>query len=305
MLLKDSSRNATNEAQGGASTTDASQAEATTGPQSIPEAATPSNTQAPLVPIPTESSMLPHIAEKNTTTRGPVFVPGTGKKSGGILPPKKGPRSVVVNAGVAVLLVAIVVAALAAVLPTGNGQASGLLQIFNPSSSVVKSTKNDTALIAAQAATATAVTQDGYDNGNQSYAGVQSAPVTTVAPSDAGSLNRFFYGQCTYWANMRYHELTGHWVPWLGNAGEWSYQASSYGWQTSSYPNPNGPSIIVLAPGVQGAGGYGHVAVVETGISAASAANGVSTSNWNWNGDWAKEDWVTFYPGSGVTFVWY
>jgi surface antigen len=222
-----------------------------------------------------------------------------------MLPPK-GRRSMMVNVGVAVVLVAVVLAALVAVLPTGTGQAgTGFFQIFNPSSSVVKSTKTNTALIAAQAATATAVTQDGYDAGAATYAGVPSGPTTSVPPSDVGNLNRFFYGQCTYWANMRYHELTGHWVPWLGNAGDWAYQASAYGWQTSAYPNPNGPSIIVLAPGVQGAGSYGHVAVVETGVSAAAAANGVSTSNWNWNGNWAKESWWTFYPGSGVTFVWY
>lgn len=305
MLLKDSSRNAKNEAQSGVSTADASRVEVVTGSLPAPVEATPGNAQAPLVPVPTQSTLLPGVAEKNTTARVPVYVPGTGKKSGGMLPPK-GRRSMMVNVGVAVVLVAVVLAALVAVLPTGTGQAgTGFFQIFNPSSSVVKSTKTNTALIAAQAATATAVTQDGYDAGNQTYAGVSSAPVPSVSPSDAGSLSRFFYGQCTYWANMRYHQLTGHWVPWLGNAGEWAYQAPAYGWQTSAYPNPNGPSIIVLAPGVEGAGSYGHVAVVETGVSAAAAANGVSTSNWNWNGDWGKEDWVTFYPGSGVTFVWY
>ena len=71
---------------------------------------------------------------------------------------------------------------------------------------------------------------------------------------------------------MRYEELTGHFVPWLGNADEWACQAAAYGWVTSTVPNPNGPSIIVLAPGVQGAGSYGHVAVVETGVT--NYANG-------------------------------
>lgn len=276
--------------------------------QSFMSSATPDDAQAPLVPMPVNSSMMPGTALKDTTTsmRIPVYVPGSSEKSAGARPPKTR-RATVVNIGVCVLLVAILLGTLIAVLPAGTGQASGLQKIFNPSTNVITSKKSDTALIAAQAATATAVTQDGYDAGNQAYNGVQSGPAytTSIAPQDAGSLNRFFYGQCTYWANMRYHQLTGHWVPWLGNAYQWAYQAPNYGWQTSSYPNPNGPSIIVLAPYTQGAGGYGHVAVVETGVSAAAAAKGVVTSNWNWNGHWAAEDWVTFYPGAGVTFIWY
>jgi surface antigen len=58
-----------------------------------------------------------------------------------------------------------------------------------------------------------------------------------------------------------------------------------------------------LQPYAQGAGPFGHVAVVEQGM--ASANNGVLTSNWNWNGGWATESWVTFYAGPGVSFVWY
>lgn len=266
----------------------------------------PGEAQNALVPSSLNPNMMPSAQTNLPMTqplRAPVLIAATGKKSTKTMRAPKGRRAVV-NIGMAVVLVAILLGTLIAVLPVGNGQASGLEKIFNPSLSVVTSKENSTALIAAQAATATAVTQDGFDAGNQTYAGVTtSTTTTTISPSDAGSLSRFFYGQCTYWANMRYHQLTGHWVPWLGNAYEWAYQASAYGWVTSSVPNPNGPSIIVLAPGTQGAGSYGHVAVVETGVT--NYANGVITSNWNWNGDWAAEDWVTFYPGAGVTFVWY
>ncbi|GCF06635.1 hypothetical protein KDI_01990 [Dictyobacter arantiisoli] len=269
--------------------------------------ALPGEAQVPMVPSPMEGSLMPDISSPDASpkmqTRAPIFIPSTGKKSTGSLRPPRG-RGLVINIGVAVVLLVVVIGALVAVLPAGNGQASALGKLFNPTQSMVQSKKNDTALIQAQSATATAVTQDGYDAGNQIYAGVTSAPSTTViTASDTGSLNRFFYGQCTYWANMRYHQLTGHWVPWLGNAGDWAYQAPAYGWKTSSVPNPNGPSIIVLAPYTQGAGSYGHVAVVETGVS--NPYNGVSTSNWNWNGHWASEDWVTFYPGAGITFVWF
>ena len=234
--------------------------------------------------------------------RVPMFVPSSGKKSTSIRPPQG--RRFVVSIGVGMLLLAVLAGTLFAVLPTGNGHTSGLQKFFAPQTNMVQSHNNTTVLIAAQAATATAVTQDGYDAGNQVYSGVTTSSAT-IPPSDAGSLNRFFYGQCTYWANMRYHELMGHWVSWLGNAYQWAYGASANNWVTSSYPNPNGPSIIVLSPGTEGAGSYGHVAVVESGVSAAAAANGVSTSNWNWDGYWATEKWVTFYPGPGVTFVWY
>ena len=64
------------------------------------------------------------------------------------------------------------------------------------------------------------------------------------------------------------------------------------------------PSIIVLAPGVQGAGGFGHVAVVERINSDGS----VYVSTWNWyagGGGWARTSYWTFYPGPGVTFVWH
>lgn len=269
----------------------------------------PGEVQTSLVPSSLNPDMMPGVQSKLPMTqplRTPVLIAGTGKKSTKTMRAPQG-RRVVVNIGMAVVLIGIVLGTLIAVLPVGNGQASGLAKIFNPGLSVVTSKQNSTALIAAQAATATAVTQDGFDAGNQTYAGVassaSSSTTSTMSPSDVGSLDRFFYGQCTYWANMRYHELTGHWVPWLGNAGDWAYQASAYGWVTSSVPNPNGPSIIVLAPGVQGAGSYGHVAVVETGVT--DYANGVVTTNWNWNNLWAQESTVTFYPGSGVTFVWY
>jgi surface antigen len=144
-----------------------------------------------------------------------------------------------------------------------------------------------------QAATATAIThQDGYDPG-QNYTG--GAPV-----SSGGGPYRFAYGNCTYWANMRYHELTGYWVPWLGNAWQWESGAYASGWIVSSTPHV--PSIIVLQPYVQNASAYGHVAVVEH----INADGSVDTTNYNWGwANWNRETWVTFSPGPGVSFVWH
>ncbi|GCE05239.1 hypothetical protein KDAU_25680 [Dictyobacter aurantiacus] len=240
----------------------------------------------------------------------------------------------VVHAGVALVLLFIVGGALMAAIPSGKSEAFNFGMPFQPSTSNVVGRQNNTALIAAQAATATAVTQDGFDPGNVTYAGVKQnpvpvapAPVPTLAPTqapvtapapaptpapvttlggNADSSGRFFVGQCTYWANIHYHGLTGWWVEWLGNANEWAGNAAAYGWITSSEPNPNGPSIIVLQAYTQGAGAYGHVGVVESGVSAASAnANGVTVSNMNWNGGWDQVSYATFHPGPGVTFIWH
>ena len=195
---------------------------------------------------------------------------------------------------VTTVLLFIVLSALVAVLPTGNdARSNGVFNPFKPIMSMVNTKSNNTGLVAQQAATATAVTQDGFDPGGGSYAGVASAPSSL----NAGGLSRFFYGQCTYWANMRYHELTGMYVAWQGNAYQWSYGASAAGWIVSGTPKLH--AIVVLQPGVEGAGPYGHVAIVER----INADGSVVTSNWNWAGNWGNETYVTFTPGPGVSFV--
>ena len=101
---------------------------------------------------------------------------------------------------------------------------------------------------------------------------------------------------------MRYYDLTGHEVPWIGDAYQWTAGAYNAGWVVSSVPHV--PSIIVLQPGVQGAGSYGHVAVVES----ISGSGTVNTSNWNWyaNGGFGVLSYWNFnYPAAGVSFVWH
>ena len=141
---------------------------------------------------------------------------------------------------------------------------------------------------------ATAETTDGFDP-----AGVH----VNVGPVSASgsTLGRFFYGQCTYWADYRFHQLTGVWIPWLGNAYEWYSQAINYGWHTSNYPNPNGPSIMVLGPYVQNDySAYGHVGVVEK----ITGDGTVTTSNMHWPYV-GVVSYVNFtYPVSGEHFIW-
>ena len=239
------------------------------------------------------------IAKPNTTVlRQPVLIRGSGKKSSGMMRPPKGKRMVVHIAATALLAI-IVLITLIAVLPLG-GEANGRggFNLFKPIMDIVNTKGNNIGggVIAAQAATATAVTQDGYDPGTgQVFAGLPTPP--PAFGGDVGGLNRFFYGQCTYWANMRYHQLTGLWIPWLGNANQWYYGAQSTGWVVSATPKLH--SIIVLQAGVQGAGGYGHVAIVEQ----INPDGSVLTSDYNWDGHWAQETSVPFSSGPGVSFV--
>ncbi len=238
------------------------------------------------------------LLSPGTTTafRQPIVIRGTGKKSSGTMRPPKG-RRWVVHTTVTMLFLLITVGTFLAVLPVGSDGHGG----FNPFRSVINLWQSNgeggsTSLIAQRAATATAGTQqDGCETCSQN-----NAPPAGDTSGDA-----FTYGQCTYWADLRYHQLTGYWIPWGGNAGEWAYNASYYtksGWIISATPHV--PSIIVLAPYVQGAGGYGHVAVVES----INPDGSVHTSNWNWyanGGGWATKSYWDFMPGPGVTFIWH
>jgi surface antigen len=131
-----------------------------------------------------------------------------------------------------------------------------------------------------------------------------AAPVAPVVPASngartTGARNVFPYGQCTYWADQRYYQLHGVFVPWTtnANAGQWSVRAREFGWRVSSQPTFG--AIIVLQGGVQGAYGFGHVGIVEQVLGNGSVI--VSSMNWG-----AHPDGVTrsrFTAGPGVTFI--
>lgn len=274
-------------------------------------------------------------------------------------------------------LIAVVVGTLFAALPTVSDKPVSLLQ---PRLAQVKTKRNAIVLITIQGATATAITQDGYEyqgaGGRYSWPGVQrnftlpdgtvsgvsvspnlpasaagvgvntgtgGAPVASTgvgsetsgpaggttatggAVTDTGTgtglvaeaaaglnglsslsgtiadtsfYNQFTSGQCTYWADYEYHRLRGHAVPWRGNAATWAANASLYGWNVSDSPQMH--SIIVLQPGVQGAGWAGHVGVVE-GINSDGS---VLTTNWNVRG-WGRFSREIYRPAPGVSFVWH
>ncbi len=243
--------------------------------------------------------------EKKVALRQPVVIRGSGTKSTGALPPALKRNRLVTHVSVAVFLLLVVIISGALAAQMSDAQMG--LNVFQPKSNSVSSAEKNYSLLAQQAATATAVMQDGNDPGanTNNPSSPNFNPYLPVEPAniansgDASSLNRFYYGQCTWWANYRYEQLSGYYVSWIGDAYQWPANAAANGWVVSS--TPHYPSIIALAPGVQGAGDLGHVGVVESINSDGS----VTASNWNWAGSGASTVYVTFYPGSGVSFIYY
>ncbi|MBE3559423.1 MAG: LysM peptidoglycan-binding domain-containing protein [Ktedonobacteraceae bacterium] len=126
-----------------------------------------------------------------------------------------------------------------------------------------------------------------------------SGKATGMTQAITGRGNLFPYGQCTWWANERYKQMRGVYVPWTtnSNAWQWTARAREFGWRVSTTPSVG--AIIDLQPGVQGASGLGHVAVVERILP-----NGhVIASNMNWGAFPSRVTNVEFVPGPGVTFI--
>jgi surface antigen len=127
------------------------------------------------------------------------------------------------------------------------------------------------------------------------------APPPPSPPPVKGTGNYFPYGECTWYANKRYHELHRIYVPWTtnSNAWQWKYRASDFHWQISARPSVG--AIIDLQPWVQGAYSQGHVAVVEKILR-----NGhVIVSSMNWGAYYWKVTYKEFSAGPGVTFITY
>jgi len=135
----------------------------------------------------------------------------------------------------------------------------------------------------------------GHSTSNNNSSGSSGGGLAAIR----GTGNYFPYGQCTWWANERYHQLHGVFVPWTTNsdAWAWSNRANNFHWQVSGTPAPG--DIVDLQPWVQGAYGLGHVAVVERVLS-----NGhVIASTMNWGVYYWKVTNVEFAPGPGVSFI--
>ena len=114
-----------------------------------------------------------------------------------------------------------------------------------------------------------------------------------------GNGNPFPYPACTWWADQRYYQIHGTYVPWRTDAMAWQWTARAYqfGWQVSTGASVG--SIVDMQPWVQGAYGAGHVAVVERILSNGSVI--ASSMSWGAN-PYAVVD-IQVHPGPGITFI--
>jgi len=113
---------------------------------------------------------------------------------------------------------------------------------------------------------------------------------------DGGNWCRWF-GQCTWLAAERRRDerFLG-----LGNAGQWKWTAAQRGYRVGTTPVVG--ATVVFQPGVEGAGGAGHVAHVV-----AVFPDGwfeIAEMNFYWRGGgWGRIDWRYVYVTGGVDFI--
>ena len=105
------------------------------------------------------------------------------------------------------------------------------------------------------------------------------------------------FGQCTWWAQYkRQDENLRH----MGNARYWAGSAAARGYRVGGTPVKG--ATVVFQPGVEGAGGAGHVAHVEAVYPGGWFL--VSEMNFFWNGGgWGRVDYRFAYARSGVSFI--
>lgn len=130
------------------------------------------------------------------------------------------------------------------------------------------------------------------------YMAVPGYPSFTVA--GPGSFYPGVFGQCTWWAA---YERQDENFSSFGDAMFWAGGALSHGYPVGNIPVPG--STVVFQPGVQGAGGVGHVAHVEKvytqGWFLISEMNfyGAGTNG----GGYGVVDYRLVHTGYGVQFI--
>jgi len=112
-----------------------------------------------------------------------------------------------------------------------------------------------------------------------------------------GDPNSATFGVCTWYAWYRHQSSA---LMNLGMADAWAANARSRGLSVGSSPRVG--ATAVFQPGVQGAGGSGHVGHVEAILSGGWFI--MSEMNFTWNGGgWGRVDWRYVHVGSGVSFI--
>jgi surface antigen len=92
---------------------------------------------------------------------------------------------------------------------------------------------------------------------------MQTPPPTNGAVwGQTRASNLFPWGQCTWGAEERMHQVTGRYINVYRNAYQWAGDARAAGWKTAVDAVPH--SIVVFQPRVNGSDPYvGHVGWVE------------------------------------------
>lgn len=114
----------------------------------------------------------------------------------------------------------------------------------------------------------------------------------------AGDPHSSEFGVCTWWA--WYARRDEPQLGTLGMASNWIGNARALGMSVGSTPAVG--ATAVFAPGVQGAGGGGHVGHVEQLLGGGWFI--ISEMNFYWNGGgWGRVDFRYVHVGSGVQFI--
>lgn len=116
-------------------------------------------------------------------------------------------------------------------------------------------------------------------------------------PDYAGDPNAAYYGYCTWYAQYR---RMGERLINLGNAWQWAYNASARGLRVGTTPAVG--ATVVFQPGVEGAGGSGHVGHVEAVYGGGWFL--ISEMNMMWNGGgWGRVSYRYGLAEPGVSFI--
>ncbi|MGH2514437.1 MAG: CHAP domain-containing protein, partial [Ktedonobacterales bacterium] len=144
-----------------------------------------------------------------------------------------------------------------------------------------------------------------------SSSGISPAPVSPWPPADpymfvpghgsfAMQSNGYYswaFGQCTWWAQWERRDEN---LTYMGNAMYWASSAAARGYRVGGTPAAG--ATVVFQPGVQGAGGAGHVAHVVAVYPGGWFL--VSEMNFYWNGGgWGRVDYRFAHTGWGVQFI--
>ncbi|HEY7976313.1 MAG TPA: CHAP domain-containing protein [Ktedonobacterales bacterium] len=114
----------------------------------------------------------------------------------------------------------------------------------------------------------------------------------------AGDPHSSEFGVCTWWA--WYARRDEPQLGTLGVATNWINNARAQGMSTGYAPAAG--ATVVFQPGVEGAGGNGHVAHVEQLLGGGWFI--ISEMNFYWNGGgWGRVDYRYAHAGSGVAFI--